>query len=262
MTKTIKGGISMATKIIDISSYQKSVDFNKVKASGVTGVILRAGYTGYGSAHTMCKDDMFESHYKGAIAAGLDVGAYYYSGALTEDFAVKEANYFLSIIKGKTFSLPVYMDVEETHSTTNMPGLGKTKLTAVVTKWCDTVEKAGYFTGFYTAKSWCGTYLDMNKLSRFTFWLAHWVSKTDYKGAYALWQYTSDGSIPGISGRVDTNYCYEDFRTLIKSLGLNGYKKESDKRYRIEVYGATAKTMPIAVEALKKAGFTAKVSEI
>lgn len=252
----------MPTKIIDISSYQKSVDFAKVKASGVSGVILRAGYTGYGVTHSMNKDDMFESHYEKAKAAGLHVGAYYYSGALSESFAEKEAGYFLSLIKGKTFDLPVYMDVEENHSTTNMPALGKAKLTSVVYKWCEIVEKAGYFVGFYTAKSWCNTYLDMTKLSRFTFWLAHWVGNTDYKGAYAMWQYTSDGNVSGINGRVDMNLCYQDFPAQIPALGLNGYKKESDRRYRIEVYGATAKTMPLAVEALKKAGFTAKVTEI
>lgn len=252
----------MATKIIDISSYQKAVDFKKVKAAGITGVILRAGYTGYGASHGMYKDEMFESHYKGAVAAGLNVGAYYYSGALSETFAVKEANYFLSLIKGKTFSLPVYMDVEESHSTTNMPGLGKARLTAVVMKWCETVEKAGYFTGFYTMKSWCNVYLDMAKLSRYTFWLAHYTNKTTYTGSYAIWQYSSSGKVDGISGNVDMNYCYADFPAQIKKLGLNGYKKEADKRYRIEVYGATAKTMPIAVKALKDAGFTAKVTEI
>lgn len=252
----------MATKIIDISYAQKGVDFKKVKAAGFTGVIIRAGVTGYGSSHVMEKDDQFENHYKGAKAAGLHVGAYYYSGALTESFAEKEAKFFLSLIKGKTFDLPVYMDVEEAHSTTNMPGLGKARLTAVVMKWCETVEKAGYFTGFYTMKSWCNVYLDMAKLSRFTFWLAHYTTKTSYNGSYAIWQYSSTGKVNGISGNVDMNYCYVDFPATIKSLGLNGYKKESDKRYRIEVYGATAKTMPIAVKALKDAGFTAKVKEI
>lgn len=251
----------MVTKIIDISYSQVGVDFNKVKAAGITGVIIRAGVTGYGSSHVMEKDAQFENHYRGAKAAGLHVGAYYYSGALSEEFAVKEANFFLSLIKGKQFDLPVYMDVEEEHSTTNMPALGRTKLTNVVYKWCETVEKAGYFTGFYSSKSWATYYLDMNKLSRFTFWLAHWVSKTDYKGAYAMWQFGKT-NVNGVKDQVDTNYCYQEFPAQIPALGLNGYKKESDRRYRIEVYGATAKTMPLAVEALKKAGFTAKVTEI
>ena len=260
----------MATKVIDISSYQRGVDFNKVKAAGITGVILRAGYTGYGSNHTMCKDDQFETHYKGAKAAGLNVGAYYYSGALTEDFAVKEANWFLSLIKGKTFELPVYMDVEESHSTTNMPGLGKTKLTAVVYKWCETVEKAGYFTGFYTAKSWCNTYVDMSKLSRFTFWLAQWSSKPTYTGDYAMWQYSDAGSVPGISGRVDMNYCYKDFPALIKAAGLNGFTKQPtpaptpqpEKMYTLTISPLSKYNVDRLTKVLADMNFYGKVTEV
>lgn len=252
----------MATKVIDVSRWNGAIDFKKVKASGVTGVIIKAGVTGYGAGHSMERDANFETNYKNAKAAGLNVGAYYYSGAMTEDFAVKEANYFLSLLKGKEFDLPVYMDVEESHSPTNMPSLGKTKLTAIVYKWCETVEKAGYFTGFYTMKSWCNTNLDMEKLARFTFWLAHYTTKTTYTGTYAMWQYSSTGKVNGINGNVDMNWCYVDFPAQIKAAGLNGYKKDSEKRYKIEVYGATAQTMPLAVEALKRAGFTAKVTEI
>lgn len=259
----------MATKVIDISSYQKNVDFKKVKAAGISGVIIRAGYTGYGSAHTMCKDDLFESHYKNAKTAGLHVGAYYYSGALTEDFAVKEAKYFLTLLKGKQLDLPVYMDVEESHSTTNMPALGKTKLTAVVYKWCETVERAGYFTGFYTGKSWAQSYLDMQKLSRFTFWLAHWASKTDYKGAYAMWQYSDAGSVAGISGRVDMDYCYQDFPAQIKAAGLNGYKKQTqtpapvpEKMYTLTISPLTKKNADYLVKLLAEHKFYGKVTEV
>lgn len=229
----------MATKVIDISSYQKNVDFAKVKAGGITGVIIRAGYTGYGANHKKCKDDQFESHYKGAKAAGLNVGAYYYSGAITEAFAEEEAKYFLSLIKGKQFDLPVYMDVEEYHKTTNMPALGKTKLTAIVKKWCATVEAAGYFVGFYTSKAWANLYLDMAALAQYTFWLAHWASSTDYNGAYAMWQCSDAGSVPGISGRVDMDYCYQDFPTIIKAAGLNGYAKQTEQPQKEKMYTLT-----------------------
>lgn len=255
----------MATKVIDISSYQRTVDFAKVKAAGITGVIIRAGYTGYGANHTLCKDDYFESHYKGAKAAGLNVGAYYYSGAMSEDFAVKEANYFLSLLKGKQLDLPVYMDVEETHSPTNMPSLGKTMLTAIVYKWCETVEKAGYFTGFYTAKSWANSYLDMNKLSRFTFWLAHWTTKTDYTGAYAMWQYSDVGRVSGISGNVDMDYCYQDFPAQIKAAGLNGYTKpvvDDGRRYSLTISPLTKKNADYLVNLLAEHKFYGKVTEI
>ncbi|MBQ6067785.1 MAG: glycoside hydrolase family 25 protein [Clostridia bacterium] len=248
----------MAERVIDVSSHQKSVDFKKVKASGVTGVIIRAGYTGYGAKHKMYKDDLFETHYKGATEAGLNVGAYYYSCALTEVFAEKEAKYFLSLLEGKRFSLPVYMDVEEAHSTTDMPALGKARLTAVVKKWCETVENAGYFTGFYTMKSWCGWYLDMDALSRFTFWLAHWAEHTDYAGAYGMWQYSSEGRVPGIGGNVDLDYCYRDFPSIIRSEGLNGY---GDKRYSVAVSGLTKAQSADAADLLRKAGFAPVVTE-
>ena len=250
--------LSIETKVIDISSHQKSVDFVKVKASGVTGVIIRAGYTGYGAKHKMYRDDWFESHYQGAMQAGLDVGAYYYSCALTEAFAEKEAKYFLSLLEGKRFSLPVYMDVEESHSTTDMPALGRDKLTSVVKTWCETVEKAGYFTGFYTMKSWCGTYLDMDVLSRFTFWLAHWASQTDYAGAYGMWQYSSKGSVPGVSGNVDLDRCYRDFPSVIRAEGLNGY---GAARYTVAVSGLSKAQSVRAEEALRNAGFAPFVKE-
>lgn len=255
----------MATKVIDVSRWNGTIDFAKVKASGITGVIIKAGVTGYGASHSLNKDANFETNYKKAKAAGLNVGAYYYSGAMSEDFAVKEANYFLSLLEGKQFDLPVYMDVEETHSPTNMPSLGKTKLTNIVYKWCETVEKAGYFTGFYTATSWANSYLDMNKLSRFTFWLAHWAAKTDYSGAYAMWQYSDAGSVAGISGRVDMNLCYQDFPAQIKAAGLNGYTKpvvDDGRRYTLTISPLTKKNADYLVGLLAEHKFYGKVTEI
>lgn len=252
----------MPYKVLDLSNHNGAIDFAKVKASGIWGVILRAGYTGYGASHTRNKDARFETYYAAAQKAGLHVGAYYYSGAMTEAFAVDEANYFLSLLKGKQFDLPVYMDVEETHSPTNMPSLGKAKLTAIVKKWCETCENAGYFTGFYTAKSWAQSYLDMSVLNRFTFWLAHWVTQTNYNGPYAVWQYSATGKVSGIGGDVDMDYCYTDFPPMIQSLGMNGYKKESDKRYTVTVTGLNKANADKAAAALKAAGFTATVKEV
>ena len=257
----------MANRVIDISNHNGSIDFVKVKASGIWGVIIKAGVTGYGASHTMYKDDSFERNYQAAKAAGLHVGAYYYSGALTEDFAVKEAKFFLSIIAGKQFDLPVYMDVEEEHSTTNMPALGRTKLTAVVKRWCETVENAGYYTGFYTAKSWCQAYLNMSELSRFTLWLAHWTSQTDYTGAFGLWQYSATGSVSGISGNVDMNYCYQDFPAIIKAAGLNGYTKEEKpeepaKLYTLTISPLSEYNVKRLVKMLAENKFYGKVTEV
>lgn len=256
----------MANRVIDVSSHNEKIDFNKVKASGIWGVIIRAGVTGYGSSHTMYKDDYFDRNYAAAKAAGLHVGAYYYSGALTEDFAVKEAKFFLSIIAGKQLDLPVYMDVEEEHSTTNMPALGRSKLTAVVKKWCQTVEDAGYYTGFYTAKSWCQSYLNMGDLSEFTLWLAHWTSQTDYTGAFGMWQYSATGRVDGISGDCDMNYCYQDFPAVIKAAGLNGYTKEekpeTQKMYTLTISPLSEYNVKRLTKLLAENKFWGKVTEV
>lgn len=217
-------------KCIDVSSHNGNIDFKKVKAAGINNVIIRCGYTGYGKSHTLNKDSKFETNYKNAKEAGLNVGAYYYAVALTEADAYREANFVLSLLKDKQFELPIYYDVEDVHDTSesgvltqNMQGLSKALLTAIVNRFCETVEKEGYFVGIYSGKYWFRDSLDMSVLNRYTVWLAHWVSKTDYTGSYALWQYTNLGTVNGVSGDVDMNILYQDFASIIKRLGLNGF---------------------------------------
>ncbi len=226
----------MATQVIDVSTHNGTIDFQKVRAAGVENVIIRCGFTGYGRSHTLNKDARFEENYKKAKEAGLHVGAYYYAVALTEEDADREAAFVLSLLKDKQFELPVYYDVEDTHSTTqagvltqNMSGLSKAQLTAIVNRFCETVEKAGYFVGIYSGKYWFRDKLDMSVLNRYTVWLAHWAAQTDYTGPYALWQYTDSGSVDGISGNVDMSYLYQDFAPVIKRLGLNGFPKQSEQ---------------------------------
>lgn len=220
----------MATKAIDVSTHNGNIDFNKVKAAGVENVIIRCGFTGYGRSHTLNKDARFEENYKKAKEAGLNVGAYYFSVALTEADALREAAFVLSLLKGKQFELPIYYDVEDVHDTSaagvlpqNMQGLSKAQLTAIVNRFCDTVEKAGYFVGIYSGKYWFRDEMDMSVLNRYTVWLAHWTTQTDYTGPYGLWQYTDSGKIDGVQGNVDMSYLYQDFAPIIKRLGLNGF---------------------------------------
>ncbi len=220
----------MAEKCIDVSTHNGYIDFQKVKAAGIDNVIIRCGFTGYASSLPLNKDDKFEINYKNAKEAGLRVGAYYYAVAASEEDADREAAYVLSLLKGKQFELPVYYDVEDNHDVSadgvypqNMQSLGKQKLTAIVDRFCSTVEAAGYFTGFYTSTWWVQNLLDMRVLSRYTLWLAQWADAVTYNGAYGIWQYSSTGKVDGIAGNVDMNNIYQDFTTPIKRLGLNGF---------------------------------------
>jgi GH25 family lysozyme M1 (1,4-beta-N-acetylmuramidase) len=209
----------MQKKGIDVSKYQSSVDFAKVKSAGYDFVIIRAGY----GKSTSQKDPMFDTHYKNATAAGLGVGAYWYSYASSEDDAKAEAAACIEVIKGKKFSYPIYFDLEEKTQFAK----GKTFCTSIINAFCTKLENEGYFAGLYMSRSPLQQYVSSETASRYALWIAEYNSKCGYSGDYGMWQYTSSGTVSGISGSVDCDYCYTDYPTLIKSAGLNGYTKTS-----------------------------------
>ena len=198
----------MSYKIIDVSTHQGAINWAQVKASGVDGVIIRAGY----GRETDQKDARFEEYYAGAKAVGLPVGTYHYSYAKSTRDVLKEADVMLDWMKGKQFELPVYFDAEENGINTDM-----------VVAYCDKLEKAGYFVGVYANKHWLTNILDYDRIKRFTLWVAQYNSTCTLGKAHDMWQYTSSGRVNGISGSVDMNHCYRDFATQIKAAGLNGY---------------------------------------
>ena len=205
-------------KGIDVSVHNGNIDWQRVKNAGIDFAILRAGYGRLASQ----KDEKFEQNYSGAKAAGIPVGAYWYSYAMSEDEARLEADVFLSIIKGKQFEMPVYFDLEEKKQF----DLGKEKVSAIMRAFLERVEAAGYFVGLYGSASSLTTHTADDIKSRYTIWLAHWVNQTNYSGAYGIWQYSEKGKVDGISGNVDLDICYKDFPTIIKGKGLNGYGAE------------------------------------
>lgn len=218
-------------KGIDVSVHNGNIDWKKVKADGIQFAILRAGY----GRELSQKDARFEENYKNAKAAGIPIGAYWYSYAMSEDEARLEADVFLSVIKGKQFEFPVYFDAEEKKQFE----LGKEKLSAIMRAFLEKVESAGYFVGLYGSASSLTTHTSDDIKNRYTIWLAHWVEKTNYSGAYALWQYSEKGSVSGINGNVDLDICTTDFPAIIKSKGLNGFVQtptaEPDNKVNVTV---------------------------
>lgn len=208
----------MATKIIDVSTWQGNIDWSEVKADGVQGAIIRAGFGKVASQ----KDNKFERNYTNAKAVGMPIGAYWYSYATSVADAKKEAEVCLSILKGKQFEYPIYYDLEDP----SMTGCGKSVLTQIATTFCETLESAGYYVGIYSNPNWLKNYLNYNTVKKYTLWLAHWgVSEPSYE--CGLWQYSSSGSVSGISGRVDMNWGYQDFPTEIKNGKFNGFDEAS-----------------------------------
>ncbi len=206
---------------IDVSKWQGNIDFNKVKQSGVEFVMLRTGFGRFKGQ----EDKFFKPNYKGAKDAGLMVGAYHYSYAKTPEEAREEAKFCLSIIEGKQFEFPVAFDMEER----SVALLGKAKVSEIAKAFCDTLEEAGYYVSIYANKSWLLNYFTEEIFQKYDIWLAHWVEETDFPKAYGMWQYTSDGEVGGVSGRVDLDNAYKPYPSIMKEKGLNGFKETPPK---------------------------------
>lgn len=187
---------------IDVSTWQgRYIDYKKVKKSGVSFVIIRAGF----GRETSQKDDCFETNYKNAKAAGLLVGAYWYSYAVSAEDAVREAETCMKCIQGKKFDLPIFLDLEEQSQFAK----GKNFCDSIVKSFCDTISKGGYKTGLYISYSPLMNYISETVRNKYTLWIAQYFNKCQYTGKYAVWQHTDSAKIDGIDGSVDENYLYD-----------------------------------------------------
>ena len=202
---------------IDVSKYQPTIDWNKVKADGIEFVFIRVGYRGYGVSGTLAADTCFEKHVTGALDAGLKVGLYYYTEAVNTEEAIEEAQYCIDKAKDYNITLPIVYDYETTVVGGVKTGrkynakLSKTAATKNCQAFCDTIQKAGYTPMVYANKSDLSTLINGATLAKsYKIWLANYTAKTTYSGTYEYWQYSSSGKINGISGKVDCNYWYSD----------------------------------------------------
>ena len=210
----------MAVKGIDVSKWQGDVDFRKVKADGYDFVIISAGYGMY----SWQKDSYFETNYKNAKAAGLGVGAYWYSYAVNRQQAREEARVFLEAVEGKVFDYPLCFDIEDS----SQAGLSREIIGEMIEEFCTYLEDRGYYAALYSyayflqnrVPEWCR--------QRYDVWVAAFdVDKPPYSGNYGMWQYTSSGRVYGVNGRCDCDYAYKDYPAIMAEYGLNGYGEVS-----------------------------------
>lgn len=201
----IATSVNGSTFGIDVSKWNGKIDWKAVKASGVDYVIIRCGYRG-SSSGALIEDSLFKTNIQGATAAGLKVGIYFFSQAITEAEAVKEASFAVEKAKGYHLTYPIFIDTEPSGGRAD--SLDKATRTAVVNAFCKTVTDAGYKAGIYASKSWFETKLNTSSLTQYKIWLAQYASKPTYAGRYDMWQYSHRGTISGITGSVDLNYSY------------------------------------------------------
>ncbi len=191
---------------IDVSKWNGNIDWNQVKNAGVSYVIIRCGYRG-SSAGALIEDPKFRSNIKGAQAAGLNVGVYFFTQAVNEVEAVEEASMCINLCQGYNLSFPIYVDVESSRGRGD--SISASQRTANIKAFCSTVQSAGYKAGVYSNKTWFTKNINVSALTNYKIWVARYTAQMDYTASRVdMWQYTSKGSVAGISGNVDINLLY------------------------------------------------------
>jgi GH25 family lysozyme M1 (1,4-beta-N-acetylmuramidase) len=209
-------------RYIDVSRYQGTIDWAQVAAAGYKGAMLKTVSTNRRlskRADGLYIDPTFETNYRNARAAGLDVGVYYYTYATTKDTADAELGLLKTALKGKTLTLPVAVDVEDAL----LRDVDKQVLTDLTAYALHEVEEMGFYAQLYTYTSFANRYLYMGgaSLAPFDVWLADYTGKApkvDF--AYNAHQHTSKGNVPGISGNVDLNVTELNYPCIIRKKGL------------------------------------------
>ena len=196
---------------IDVSKYQSGLDWNKIKKSGVSFVIIRIGYRGYGAEGKLVKDPMFEEHFTNARNAGLKVGVYFFTQAVNEAEAQEEAEGCNWALNGRTLDYPIFYDTEASTApggTGRADGLGVEDRTKCAIAFCERVKELGYQPGVYASTTWYRKRVNYNILrSRYTIWNAHYGVSSSPIGC-DLWQGTEKARINGYSGELDANISY------------------------------------------------------
>lgn len=193
-------------KGIDVSEHQGDIDWGQVKAAGYDFAFLRIGYRGYGEQGTLCADAKFQQNIVNAHNAGVEVGVYLFSQAVSEDEALQEAGLVLEQLQGHSLELPVVFDPERIRDdaarTDNVTGEQFTKNTVL---FCEKMKEAGYQPMIYSNMVWEAFEYDMEALADYPIWYADYepVPQTPYY--FSFWQYSEKGSVDGIAGNVDLN---------------------------------------------------------
>lgn len=200
-------------EIMDVSRWQGTIDWDKVAASGkIDGVMLRVLGSKNGKPYS---DPQFERNYAACARLGLPVGGYYYTCAVTQRQMEEELAALKTALRGKTFQLPLAIDVEDPR----LRSLAPAKLSALVARAADRIEAWNLYAMVYTYTNFADTALAAQPLAPYDLWLADYRGKRPAR-RHGMWQYTSQGKLPGISGPVDLSHAYQDYPAVLKAAGL------------------------------------------
>lgn len=200
---------------IDVSKWNQEIDWEAVKNAGIEFAIIRCGYRG-ASTGALVIDPRYKENIEGAIAAGIPVGVYFFTQARDEVEAVEEASMVIRLIEDYDVDYPVFLDSESAGGRGRADGLDSDERSRAHRAFLQTIQAAGYETGIYASRNWLKDRIDMTRLSDYRIWLAEYADAPTYdEYYYHMWQYTSKGTVDGISTNVDLNLCYMNIDTSI-----------------------------------------------
>ncbi|MDE5930860.1 MAG: glycoside hydrolase family 25 protein [Lachnospiraceae bacterium] len=198
---------------VDISKHNGQINFNSIKAAGVDYVMLRLGARGY-STGQLSLDDNFVENMEAAIEAGLDIGVYFYSQAISQDEVIQEANFVIQNLEPYRahITYPVAFDMENVaNDTARIDGLSRDDKTTIAATFLSGMQAAGYIPMVYGNKEWLIKNIDLAKLQDYDVWLAQEQDIPDYPYQFAMWQYTTTGVLNGVTGDASLNLCFVDY---------------------------------------------------
>ena len=198
---------------IDVSSYQKNIDWQKVKDQGVDYAIIRLGYRGYGTGEVLL-DNKFHQNIKGAAEVEIPTGVYFYSQAITVEEAIEEAEMVIKNLEGYDISYPVVFDMEEVNDlpeNVRTSDLTPKQRTDITIAFCERIKEAGYTPMVYGNISWMIMNLEIERLEDYDKWFAQYYKQPFFPYEFSMWQYTARGTLDGIEGTVDFNMGFKDY---------------------------------------------------
>ena len=192
---------------IDVSTYQKDINWKKVYKAGIRFAMIRAGYRTYDTGKIL-KDKRFRKNVREASEAGIDTGVYFFSQAKNRKEAVREARFVLRQLKGLKITYPVAFDMEDSKGRDRHEGLTKKERTVIADAFCHVIESNGYTPMIYSYPHWIYDKVDYTKITKYDMWLAHYTKRSGYPFHYVMWQYSEKGKLPGIKGKVDLDIIF------------------------------------------------------
>ena len=200
-----------AVQGVDVSKFSGDIDWNSVKEAGYSFAMIRVGYRGY-SEGGLNKDAYFDQNAKGCNEAGIHLGVYFFSQAISVEEAIEEASYVITQIKDYDITYPVCFDMEEMSGVNARANkLTKEEVTEITLAFCNTVKAAGYTPVIYANSHWIFSKLDLEQVKDIDKWYAQYASEPYYPYEFTMWQYSASGKVPGISNDVDLNLSFRDY---------------------------------------------------